>query len=197
MGVNRGAVAAILGAVQERRKRKEDLEDDRRDFDQRMQLAGITAAVRDGTLSYDPTTRQFQTPTQEATGLLNQQLPQTPYVKGPGGSFLTSANVEAAPGYTVPRQQVIQQTAPALGQQILQQRQNPMRPVYSYDTGSQDLSQVGMVPKNALIRSHKSIGGLGGMESEMVTVQAANGDIVDIPRENLQEALRRGATLIQ
>lgn len=59
----------------------------------------------------------------QAMGQLNQNIPQTPFVQGPGGGFITSQNqFEASPESIVPREQVMGVFAPEIVNQIRQKR---------------------------------------------------------------------------
>lgn len=152
--LNRGAVGAIAGYAEDQRKRREEAYKDDREFQQRLELAGLTSALASGSINYNIESRRFETPTMQATGMLERTLPQGPFAHGPEGGFLTSAtgDMEAAPNALVPRQQVVQSLAPALGAAMTQQRQ--LQPVYQQtDSG---LNLVGNVPKGARIIPQRS-----------------------------------------
>jgi len=152
--INRGAVGAIAAFAQERRKEREDRYKSDQDFQQRLALAGLESALREGDVRYDVESGRFETPTMQASTRLGQILPPGPFAPGPEGGFIGSATGEAEglPNALVPRTQVIHALAPALGAAMTQQRQ--MQPVYQQtDTGIQPRGQV---PKGARILPMRS-----------------------------------------
>lgn len=154
MPINRGAVGAIAEYFEGQRKRKEEAYKSDQDFQQRLALAGLQSALQSGSVDYNVESGRFETPTMQASGMLEQTLPRSPFVHGPEGGFITSATggVEAAPNALVPRQQVVQSLAPALGAAMTQQRQ--LQPVYQQtETG---LNLMGNVPKGARIMPMRS-----------------------------------------
>src|SRR3990167_9277713 len=147
MPINRAAVGAIAGYVEDQRKRREEAYKSDREFQQRLTLAGLQSALTAGDVRYDVESGRFETPTMQASGLLERNLPQGPFVPGPEGGFIASATggIDAAPNTLIPRPQVVQSLAPSMGAAMTQQRQ--LKPVYQQtETG---LTLAGNVPKGA------------------------------------------------
>ena len=152
--LNRGAVGAIAGYVEDQRKRREEEYKSDREFQQRLTLAGLQSALTAGDVRYDVESGRFETPTMQASGLLERNLPQGPFVPGPEGGFIASATggIDAAPNTLIPRPQVVQSLAPSMGAAMTQQRQ--LKPVYQQtETG---LTLAGNVPKGAQILPARS-----------------------------------------
>ena len=154
----------VSALVLQDRERRLSREDEATKFRQRLTELGITKGFLSPTFN----------PQGELTGLgpgpmappqafmpqarqqLQTQLPQTPFVSGPEGGFITGSQVEALPGATVPRPQVVEslagQLAPQLQVQARMTQPGMMQPVYERTREGQ-LRRVGDVPKGSRILS--------------------------------------------
>lgn len=200
-----GGVAAMLDFVQQRQAQQREDELEYRKFRQRVQTIVLSKPdvseefIQAMLTGQDTTNVPFHEPVTpneflpRATSRLEKSLPETPFIAGPEGSFLGGDNVEALPGFTVPRQQVVEGMAPDLaGRMSATKAMGEMQPVYSR-TGS-GVDQIGYAPKNARILS--SGGGGQDLLTQLLSQGSAGGGL-DPATQSVIEDIQSGQATVE
>src|SRR3990167_2259624 len=213
-GLRRGGTfgPTVSALVLQDRERRLSREDEATKFRQRLKELGITKGFLSPTFNpqgqltgigpgpmappqaFEPQARQQ----------LQTQLPQTSFVSGPEGGFITGSQVESFPGGTVPRQDVIGALTPQLSSQFQTQARTKfsgaMQPVYER-TANGTLRHIGDVPKGAKILSAKKddsinslLEGFGEEAPEGLPdpSQYQEGDVIEDDTTNQQYRLMQG-----
>lgn len=111
----------------------------------------------------------------QAQSILGKQLPQTPFVSGPEGGFVTGRRVEAMPSSIVPRPQVIGGLAPGLAPQLRQ------------DAITQARGRLGQLENTAMNLNRIGLSGAPGM-----ALGSVGGDYASYTDEELANLAEQG-----